>query len=550
MKWNATMNIGIEAIDADHQKLFAMLDEVDALLRRHASIEEVEHALERIVDYTVYHFRREEALLEGNGYPAWQEHKTSHDRFVAQAADILARFRAGQHNAVNQEVVSSVRAWLADHVTKDDMAYKPFLRERFNDLPPFSAHSLALAPLKAAAIGLIGMATPTFVVMATDPGASLASVAGWLLPVQAITALCALFLVTVVGSHLAQSVSDMTSALRRLADNDLETRIPGGRRRDQLGKMAAALELVKLNIWEIRRSTDETKQQEQRAALARRQALRGVAATFQNTVQGLIPNIVATIKTLRDRSVTVSEAVGGTTEQCGKACSLSESVASSMTLAAQSAHSLSSSIGQVKAGVDEASAIAGQAVLAAEHAGAAITTLAKDTEKIGDIVSLINDIAAQTNLLALNATIEAARAGEAGKGFAVVANEVKHLANQTGRATGDITAQIAAIQNSAAGVVKEIKDIGAIINRLNDISRHAADEVTRQNMATEEIAARVQQAADGTTTAANQLGDVLISITTARSASDELRDASRELSKLSAQFQEAIDRFDTNLRSE
>ncbi len=550
MKWTATMSIGIEAIDADHKKLFDLLDELDALLIRKASGEELENVLERLVDYTVYHFRREEALLEGNGYPAWQQHKSSHDRFVAQAADILQRFRAGQTQVVSRDIVEGVRTWLADHVTKDDRAYEPFLRQRFGELPTFSPHSLAFAPVRAVAISVAIMAAPIAMALFAAPDATLASIESRLLVGEAAAAAVALVLTTIIGGGMVKPVRELVIALKRLADSDLDTRIPGGRRRDQFGKLAAALELVKLNIWEIRRSTEEAKQQEQRASLVRRHALRGVATTFQDTVQQLLPNIVATIRTLRERSGTVFEEIGGTTDQCSQACSLSEGVVDSITAAAQSAHALSSSINQVKSGVDEASAIAGQAVAAAEHAGLAITTLAAETEKIGDIVKLINDVAAQTNLLALNATIEAARAGEAGKGFAVVANEVKHLASQTARATGDISAQIEAIQQGATGVVKEIEEIRAIITRLNDISIHAAQEVARQTVETEEIANRVQQAADGTTAGAGRLEAVMASATTARAASEELREASRILAELSAQFQSAIDHFDENLRAE
>ena len=134
-----------------------------------------------------------------------------------------------------------------------------------------------------------------------------------------------------------------------------------------------------------------------------------------------------------------------------------------------------------------------------------VTELANAANRIGEVVGLINTIAAQTNLLALNATIEAARAGEAGKGFAVVASEVKSLATQTARATEGITAQVTAIQGSTQEAVDTIKGIGQIIDKMSEIATTVAAAVEEQGAATAEIARNIQQAASGTQNVSNNI---------------------------------------------
>ena len=165
---------------------------------------------------------------------------------------------------------------------------------------------------------------------------------------------------------------------------------------------------------------------------------------------------------------------------------------------ASAAEELSSSIGEISRRVTESARIANKAVAEAQSTNQVIRALNDATQKVGEVVKLINDIAGQTNLLALNATFESARAGEAGKGFAVVAAEVKNLANQTAKATEDISAQIADIQGAARNAVGAIENIGTTITELNHIASAIASAVEQQGAATKEIARNVQQAAAGT----------------------------------------------------
>lgn len=165
---------------------------------------------------------------------------------------------------------------------------------------------------------------------------------------------------------------------------------------------------------------------------------------------------------------------------------------------AAAAEELTYSINEISERVGESSRIAEQAVEHAKKSNVIVTGLNAASEKIGDVVNLITDIAGQTNLLALNATIEAARAGEAGRGFAVVASEVKNLADQTAKATEDISGQIGSIQDSTNSAVKAIQEIGDTINKISEISTAIALAVEEQSAATSEISRNIQEAANGT----------------------------------------------------
>ena len=175
--------------------------------------------------------------------------------------------------------------------------------------------------------------------------------------------------------------------------------------------------------------------------------------------------------------------------------------------------------------------------------------LADAAQKIGEVVSLINDIAAQTNLLALNATIEAARAGEAGKGFAVVAAEVKSLANQTAKATEEIGTQVAGIQGATKDSVEAIKSIGKTIGEVNEIATTIASAVEEQSAATQEIARNVQQAAKGTQEVSSNIAGVTQAAGETGTAATQVLGASGDLAKQSEALREQVDRFLAKIRA-
>jgi len=192
---------------------------------------------------------------------------------------------------------------------------------------------------------------------------------------------------------------------------------------------------------------------------------------------------------------------------------------------------------------------AGSAVEEAQRTNVKVQGLAEAAGKIGDVVRLINDIASQTNLLALNATIEAARAGDAGKGFAVVAGEVKSLANQTAKATDEISAQIVAVQNATKDAVAAIQGIGNTIARINEIASTIAAAVEEQGAATQEIARNVQQAAHSGATLTTNISSVSSAAENTGQAAGEVMGAASSLSQQAEHMTGQVGAFLGKIRS-
>jgi methyl-accepting chemotaxis protein len=237
-----------------------------------------------------------------------------------------------------------------------------------------------------------------------------------------------------------------------------------------------------------------------------------MADDFEKKVRVIAQNVkhaAAVLESSASEMADVSENAAG---RSGAAAQAAELASTNVQTVASAAEELSASISEISRGVSQASAIAAQAVEQAERTSQNIRGLEEASRRIGEVVNLITDIANQTNLLALNATIEAARAGEAGKGFAVVANEVKNLASQTAKATGDISSQIAAIQEATRIAVEDIRSITEVISEINAISATIADTVEQQGAATQEISSSVQQAAQGTTEVSHDMDQMRASI--------------------------------------
>src|SRR5204862_7801972 len=191
---------------------------------------------------------------------------------------------------------------------------------------------------------------------------------------------------------------------------------------------------------------------------------------------------------------------------------------------------LEACIGEIAAQAANSTEVAGRAVSEAQRTVATMAQLGNAATRIGEVVGLIQAIAGQTKLLALNATIEAARAGESGRGFAVVASEVKALAEQTAKATGEISQQISGIQDATQESVGSIGEIGDTIGRMSDIASTIAAAVEQQGAATQEISRNVQQAALGTQQVSSNITDVQRGAGETGAASTQVLSAARSLS--------------------
>jgi len=268
-----------------------------------------------------------------------------------------------------------------------------------------------------------------------------------------------------------------------------------------------------------------------------------LSETFERSVAGIATEVGGSAAAMERTAGMMSETAAASGERLVVVAGASRDATGNVQAVAASAEELARSVEEIARQVAESARIAGQAVGEAEATDQCVAGLSDAATKIGDVVRLIGDIAGRTNLLALNATIEAARAGEAGRGFAVVANEVKTLANQTARATGEIGAQITAMQAATGQVVGALRSIGGTIQRMNEIATAIAGAVEQQGAATQEIARAVQQAAAGTGAVDANIGEVTGAVQRTGTQAGEVVHAAHVLSQQSATLSREVAAF-------
>ena len=277
--------------------------------------------------------------------------------------------------------------------------------------------------------------------------------------------------------------------------------------------------------------------------------LRHLADGFEERVGRLVEKVMAAATEMRATSAAMSDAANTATERVGLVATASNSASANVQSVAGATEQLTASIREISQQVANSAGIAGQAAEEARRTNEKVTGLAQAAQKIGEVVSMIQDIAGQTNLLALNATIEAARAGEHGKGFAVVASEVKALANQTARATEEIATQIQGIQSATGEAVSAIRGIDGTIGRINEIANAIAAAVEQQGAATGEIADSIQRAAQGTDNVNRNLGGITQTSSEIGAAAERTLVAATGLSSLSETLRKEVDSFVTSIRA-
>nr|WP_294503779.1 methyl-accepting chemotaxis protein [uncultured Rhodopila sp.] len=234
------------------------------------------------------------------------------------------------------------------------------------------------------------------------------------------------------------------------------------------------------------------------SAEARRTAMLDLSSRFEASVAGIVSTLAAAATELESTSRVMASTAEEATRQTGTVVTASEEAARNVQTVASATEELTASIGAISQQVTHAADMIRDSVRQAAMSNEQVNGLTEAADKIGDVVRIISDIAGQTNLLALNATIEAARAGDAGKGFAVVASEVKALANQTAKATEEISAQISAIQEATQASATLIHGITDTIGKVSETAAGTAAAVQEQGGATREIARNVVLAAQGT----------------------------------------------------
>lgn len=282
---------------------------------------------------------------------------------------------------------------------------------------------------------------------------------------------------------------------------------------------------------------------------ARRETLTHFASQLETQIRGVVGNVSHSAQQLEQSVNDVADVATRSSEASQNVASTAGQAASDMDTVASATEELASSIGSISQQVSQCAVVASTAVRDTERTDQVVLQLAANAQKIGDVVELISKIAQQTNLLALNATIEAARAGDAGKGFAVVASEVKSLANQTARATEDISQQIGEIQRSTEEAVGAIRTIGQTIGQISAITTGIAGAVEEQDATTREIARSVQQVAAGNQQVSRAMDTIRSDSEQAITVTIGLADASRTLGTNASTLQTALDRFLADIRS-
>jgi methyl-accepting chemotaxis protein len=362
-----------------------------------------------------------------------------------------------------------------------------------------------------------------------------------------IILLCALALVLARG--LVRPMLAMTTAMTDLAAGKLEVQVPGATRKDEIGRMAVAVEVFKSNALVRQQLETEQKEADSRTAAQRRTDMNRLASDFENAVGEIVETVSSASSELEASAGSLAATAERSQELTTTVAAASEEASTNVQSVAAATEEMTSSITEISRQVQVSSHIARDAVEQAQKTNDRVGELSKAAARIGDVLELINTIAGQTNLLALNATIEAARAGEAGRGFAVVAAEVKALAEQTANATSEISRHITGIQTATGESVGAIKDICDTIGKMSEISFSIASAVEQQGVATQEISRNVQQAAHGTQQVSANIVDVQRGTKETESASSQVLSSAQSLSGESGRLKREVSKFLDSVRA-
>ena len=365
---------------------------------------------------------------------------------------------------------------------------------------------------------------------------------------SAIGLIIGFLMAIIIGNNISKPIKLMTDAMSKLASGDLSILISGQNRGDEIGNMAAAMQIFKDTAIKTKEIEQQQAEQEIKAQEERRRIRFKMADDFEGSVGSIINSVASAATQLQTSAITLGESSNKASEQSMNVAASAKQMSSNAQSVSAATNELSSSIIEITNQVNHSSSVAKDATAKSEETHLTVKRLAESADRIGEVVKLITDIAEQTNLLALNATIEAARAGDAGKGFAVVANEVKSLAGQTARATDEISTQIEAIQLATKESVDAIAMIGDTVVSLNNISTSISGAIEQQGSATQEISNNATRAAVDTNDVSRNIQHVQKAAEKTGEVAEEVKIASSELAEQSNNLKKQLNEFLNGLR--
>jgi methyl-accepting chemotaxis protein len=353
----------------------------------------------------------------------------------------------------------------------------------------------------------------------------------------------------IVQFGVARPIGRLVGDLQAMARGQ-DVEVSGTERGDEIGQTANAVNGIKLMLAEKARQEAAAKAEQDRIiAVQRKQEMEKLAHQFEAAVGEVIRAVSSASTELEASATTLTSSAQRAQEVTTSVAAASEQASANVQSVASATEEMASSVTEISRQVQDSARIAHEAVTQAQWTNERVAELSQAATRIGDVVELINTIAGQTNLLALNATIEAARAGEAGRGFAVVAAEVKALAEQTAKATGEISQHIGGIQAATHESVDAIREIGATISKMSEIASTIASAVEEQGAATQEISRNVQQAAQGTQQVSASVVDVQRGANETGSASTQVLSAAQSLANDSNRLKMEVGKFLETVRA-